>query len=209
MKKSFVFLLASFLTLTSFAQNFEGMLLCKNSYKSKNAAVADEQFNAMMGTVQEYYVKDGDYKSITNGSLLQWQLYINKDNKLYNKLSNNETVLWNDAAVNGDEVIKAVINKGVTEVLGYKCDELILTCKTGVQKYYYNAALAVDVSLYVNHKFGNWYEFLSRTKALPLKSIIENEQLIIESVVTEIKPMKLDKTFFELPANIKTMKSPY
>ena len=93
----------------------------------------------MMGTTQEYLIKDGNYKSSANGTFFQWQLYINKDNKLYNKMSNSPTIFWNDGSVNPDEVIKAEINQGVIEILGYQCDELILTCKSGIQKYYFSS----------------------------------------------------------------------
>ena len=209
MKKTITLLLVIFLTIYSFAQNFEGKIVYKNSYKSKMTAVSDDQFNAMMGSVQEYYIKEGDYKSVVNGSMFQWQLYVNTDNKLYTKMANAETLIWNDGAVNPDTVVKAAINKGVTEILGYKCDELILTCKSGVQKYYYSSKLSVDIKLFANHQFGNWYDFLSKSNALPLKSIIDNAQFVLESIATEVKPMKLEKTFFELPANTKTMKSPY
>jgi hypothetical protein len=209
MKTTITFLLASFLTIISFAQSFEGKIIYKNSLKSKIAGLTDEQFTAMVGATQEYYIKGGDYKSVNNGSLVQWQLYVNKDNKLYNKMSNSEALLFNEGAANTDTVLKAFINKGVTEILGYKCDELVLTCKSGVQKYYFSSSLAVDAKLYVNHKYGNWYEYLSRSNALPLKMVIDNAQFVLESSATEIKPMKLELSFFELPANVKTMKSPY
>ena len=97
----------------------------------------------------------------------------------------------------------------MTEVLGYKCDEVILTCKSGVQKYYFNSKLSVDTKLFVNHKFGNWFDYLSKSNSLPLKSVIETAQFTIESIATEVKPMKLDTKTFELPAGIKTDKSPY
>ena len=97
----------------------------------------------------------------------------------------------------------------MTEILGYKCDELILTCKSGTQKYYFNSNISVDPNLFVNHKFGNWYDILAKSNSLPLKSLVDNEQFSLESVATEVKEMKLDKTLFELPANSKTMKSPY
>jgi hypothetical protein len=171
--------------------------------------VTDEQFTLMMGSTQEYYIKDGDYKSVTNGNLLQWQIYSNKENKLYSKMANSETLLWNDGAVNSDEISKVEINKAVTEILGYKCDELILTCKSGVQKYYFNTNLSVDPKLFEKHKYGNWFDFVSRAKSLPLKSIIDNTQFTLVSIATEVTPMKLEKTFFELPANSKTMRSPY
>jgi hypothetical protein len=209
MKKTITFLLATLLAITSYGQAFEGKVVYKNTYKSKIPNVTDEKFTNMLGSTQEYFIKNGDYKSILNGSFFQWQLYVNKDNKLYNKMANSETLLWTDGAINLDEVLKAEINKDVIEILGYKCDELILTCKSGVQKYYFNAKLSVDTKLFVNHKFGNWFEFVSKSNSLPLKSIIDNEQFTLVSVATEIKEMKLDNTLFELPVNAKTMKSPY
>lgn len=209
MTKTITFFLATLFTITSVGQTFEGKIVYKNIYKSKIPNVTDSQFTSMMGNTQEYFIKNGDYKSVANGSFFQWQLYVNADNKLYSKMANSETLLWDDGANNSDEVLKAEVNKGVTEVLGYKCDELILTCKSGTQKYYFNAKLSVDPKSFINHKFGNWYDFLSKSNSLPLKSIIDNTQYTLESVATVVKEMKLDKTFFDLPANSKTMKSPY
>jgi hypothetical protein len=44
---------------------------------------------------------------------------------------------------------------------------------------------------------------------LPLKAVIENQPFILESIATGMVPAKLEKSFFELPANANTMKSPY
>ncbi len=209
MTKTITFLVAALFAISSFGQSFEGKIVYQNAYKSKIPNVTDEQFTTMMGSTQEYFIKNGDYKSVANGSLFQWQLYVNTDNKLYSKMANSETLLWNDGAANTDEILKAEINAAVTEILGYKCDELVLTCKSGIQKYYFNTKLSVDTKLFVNHKFGNWYDFLSKSNSLPLKSIVDNGQFTLESVATAIKEMKLDNTFFDLPAGAKTMKSPY
>ncbi len=209
MKKALVFIFTILSAITVFGQSFEGKIIYTNSYKSKNPKMTDQQWTTMMGSTQEYLIKGGDYKSIANGTLVQWQLYINKENKLYNKMSNSEIAFWNDASVQGDEILKAEINKGVTEVIGYKCDEVILTCKSGVQKYYFNSKLSVDTKLFANHKFGNWFDYLSKSNSLPLKSVIETTQFTIESVAIEVKPMNLDTKTFELQADIKTEKSPY
>jgi hypothetical protein len=154
--KTLTFLIATLLTIASFGQSFEGKIIYKNTYKSKLPNLTDEQFTSMLGTTQTYFIKGGDYKSETNGTFVLWQLYVNKDNKLYNKMANSETLLWNDGAINSDTVLKAEFNKGVTEIVGYKCDELILTCKSGIQKYYFNSKLSVDPTVFLNHKFGNW-----------------------------------------------------
>ena len=160
-----------------------------------------------MGSKFEYSIKNGDYKSISNGTIFQWQLYINKENKIYNKFANSPKALWTDASLNEDAILKTEINKNVTTVLGYQCDELVLTCKSGVQKYYYNSSvLKADESLFTNHNYANWNQFLNTTKCLSLKSIIETEQFILESIVTEIIPTKLNKATFELPEGIQTIK---
>lgn len=209
MRKAITFFVVTLLTISLFGQDFEGKILYNNVYKSKMPNMTDQQFTAMMGSQQEYSIKDGDYRSVSNGSLFQWQLYVNKDNKLYSKMANSETLLWNDGSVNADEVLKAEVNKAVTTIAGYQCDELVLTCKTGIQKYYYSSKLGVNPELFVNHKFGNWYDFLSRSKSLPLKMVVDNGQFTLESTATVVQAMKLDKALFVLPPGMQTMKSPY
>jgi len=209
MNKLLVFALITFSTLTVFGQNFEGKITYSNTYKNKNPQMTDQQWLSMMGGTQEYYIKGGNYKSVTNGTLMQWQLYVNSENKLYSKMTNSETVFWNDGLTNSDSIISVELNKNVIEILGYKCDELILTCKSGIQKYYFNSTLKVDVSLFENHKFGNWYDFLKESNSLPLKMIIDNAQFTMENIATEVKEMKLNEKDFQLPENIKTAKSPY
>ena len=154
-------------------------------------------------------MKGAEYKSVMNGKLVEWQMYVSKDNKLYNKMGSSATVYWNDAAVNEDEVSKVELHKEVVTILGYKCDELVLTCKSGVQKYYFNSKLGIDSRLFVNHKFGNWYAYLQKANAVPLKIVIDSPQFSMESVATEIKPGKLDDKLFVLAPGTKTEKSPF
>lgn len=209
MKKAFTLALSLLTVITVYAQTFEGKIMYKNTYKSKTPEMKDEQWTSMMGATMEYLIKGGDYKSTLNGTTVQWQVYNNGENKLFTKMTSSETLLWNDASVQGDEVLKVQVNKGVTQVLGYKCDEVILTCKSGVQKYYFNSKFAVDAKLFTKHKYGNWYDYLVKANAIPLKSIIETLQFIMESVATEIVPMKLDAKQFQIATGTKMEKSPY
>jgi len=209
MKLTNLILFIAIACTSMYAQDFEGKVVYSNTYTSKVPNIPNQQFNAMMGSTQEYFIKDGDYKSTMNGTFVQWQLYINKDNKLYNKIATTTSILWNDGAINNDEVIKVEVNKNVTEVLGHTCDELILTCKSGVQKYYYSTDLKVNPKLFENHKFGNWNEIMARTNSLPLKIVMETQQFGLECNAVEILPMKLDSKLFELPSGSKLEKSPY
>lgn len=209
MKKIFLILTAVFLATASSAQNFEGQITYVNTYKSKNPQVADEQWTAMLGDTQQYKIKGENYRSDTNGTMMQWVLFIKQDNKLYSKIATSPVVYYNDATVQGDEIYKSELNKDVLTVLGYSCDELVLTCKNGIQKFYFNAKFGIDPKLFENHKIGNWYDFVSRSKALPLKTVLETNMFTLESTATEIKPMQLDAQLFALPAGVKTQKSQY
>ena len=195
--------------LTCIAQNFEGKITYKVSYTSRTAGVTSEQFSSLMGDTQEYFIKGNHYKSVFNGKLVLWGLYIPAELKMYTKMSNSETLLWNDVSLNTDEVLKVELNKSKEIILGFSCDELILTCKSGVQKFYFHASLGVDPALFVQHKYGKWYDYVSRAKALHLKSVIETPQFVMESIATDVKPMKLDDGLFTLPPGVKSMKSPY
>jgi hypothetical protein len=208
--KRIAYLLVSFiLTTTSYAQNFEGEILYQNIFKSKIPSVTDEKFTSLMGATQDYFIKGDKYKSVSNGELLQWQIYIPTDNKMYTKMTNNDAAIWTDAGTNPDSVLSMVLNKGVIDILGYKCDELILNCKSGTQKFYFNSKLSIDPKLYVNHKYGNWYYIISKSNALPLKMEIDNAQFTWTSTAVEVKPGKLEAGIFQLPDGIKIEKSPY
>jgi hypothetical protein len=187
-----------FVSLTVFGQSFEGEIIYQTTYKSKNPTITDDRLTSLMGSTEEYFIKGAAYKSVLNGTLLQWQLYIPAENKLYTKMSNKDSAISNDAAINDDSVISFVLNKAVINILGYSCDELILNSKSGTEKYYFSSKLSIDPTNYVNHKLGNWYTYVSMAKAVPLKIEIENPQFSIVFIATSVKPMKLNDSIFHL-----------
>ena len=204
-----IFFLLTISGIVCLGQSFEGRVTYETAYKSKIPNVTDALFTEMMGKSQEYNLKDGNYRTTSNGTFLQWQLYVNKDNKLYTKFSNSASILWNDGAVNPDSVLKTEFNKEVIDILGYTCDELILTCTSGIQKYYFNSKLKIDPKPFANHKFGNWYQYLSQSQAVPLKMILDNVQFSVVIVATAIQPQRMDDQLFALPPDAKLEKSPF
>jgi len=209
MQKLFFLLSVVLITTASLAQSFEGKIIYSNTYQSKQASTSNLQFTELIGNEFEYYFKGADYKTISNGTLFQWQLYSTSDNKVYSKMTSSEAAFWNDASINPDTVYASVVHPRTMEVLGYMCDELVLTCKTGVQKYYYSSKLSTDPRLFEKHLFGNWYDFVKVSKAIPLKMIIESHLFIMESIAIKVEPMKMDAALFALPAGLRTEKSPF
>ncbi len=60
------------------------------------------------------------------GTFMQWQLYVQKENKLYTKLSTTSAIYWDDAGENDDPIIKVEVNKKVATIFGYECDEVVI-----------------------------------------------------------------------------------
>lgn len=157
--KKLIACLALITSLCSSAQTFEGEIIYTNTYKSKVAQITNEQWIQLLGSVQHFYIKGSHYKSESNGNMMQWQMYDPSSNKLYNKTSQTDVLMWNDASVNNEVIISSSIKPHAITILGYDCDELTLTCKSGVQKYYFTSKLAADCKLYEKHLYGNWYDF--------------------------------------------------
>lgn len=197
-------LLLSICYLVSSAQSFEGKVIYNASYESKIPNLSSEQFTTMAGNTLNYYMKGGNYRIDCNGTYINWQIYINSENKLYNKFSNTDIISWNDGAVNTDSILSVQLNKSAVDILGYKCDELIFNCKSGIQKYYFNSKFPINSKLYSKQLYQNWYDYLKRANAVPLKIIIESAEANVTMMATAITPMKLDDTMFTLPAGAKT-----
>jgi hypothetical protein len=62
--------------------------------------------------------------------------------------------------------------------------------------------------MFSQHKYGNYYNYLSKAKAVPLKIIMETPQFILESIAVEIVPEKLNNKEFDIPAIARIQEMP-
>jgi hypothetical protein len=189
------------------AQYFEGEIKYINTFKSNIPGISDEKLGSLIGVNQDYFIKGGHYKSISDGSTITMQIYDDKSNRVYNKTRGSDTIYWFDASTNTDSVISYKKEKNRQNILGIQCDVLIAKTKTGTTTYFYNDRYKVDAYRFSNHKYGNWAFFVLETGALPLKTIIESDQFKMESTVVEINPSKLKESFFEIDAGLPIKKS--
>ena len=208
MMKNTLVLIFFFVGISVSAQNFEGKITYQNTNVSKIEGVTSYHLNAMMGTVQEYYIKGSNYKTIMNGQFSQMQVYSPSKNRLYSKVSMTDTLLWDDCSINAEEVVDYYIEKSEEVVLGYKCKVLIVETKTSKTSYYFSKKIKLDADAYVNHLYGNWNIVTSQTKALPLKTIIESDQINHVGLAVQIEKMDLDDSFFDLP-DLPSKLNPY
>jgi hypothetical protein len=180
------------------AQSFEGKISYNNYYQSKLANLKSEQLNAMMGTKQDFYIKGSSYKSVFNGAFTRMQIYKTSENKSYTLTGKNDTLYFEDYGINKDEAVKSELLKNQDTVMGIPCDVLIVETKKSKTYFYFNYQYSVNPELFKQHTYGNWYYTISKTMALPLKTVYQTEQFILTSTVIEIKEQKLEDAFFEI-----------
>lgn len=189
------------------AQSFEGKITYSNNYQSKVAKLKSEQLNALMGTKQDYYIKGGNYKSVFNGIFTKMQVYKVSENKNYTLTGKNDTLYWEDYSVNKELPLKYELLKKQDTIMGLICDALIIETNKSKTVVYFSSKYTVNSSLFKNHHFGNWYYIISKTGALPLKTITETDQFILTSTATEIKAQKLEDNFFEIVDKMKVARA--
>lgn len=207
--KNKLMLLAAFVLSIAFAhgQSFEGEIIYSNHFTSKMQNFTNEQLGAMIGTKQEYLIKGGNYKSFSNGQSITMQLYDYKTNRIYNRKSTSDTLYWFDASINTDEVISFEIKKNAEKILGNECDAIIMKTKTGTTTIFYTSRYKIDSKIYENHHYSNWAFYVEKTKALPLKTVIETNQFKMESTAVEIKPTELGDNYFNIAPKTPIKKS--
>ena len=198
MKQILITLFFSLCCSIAFSQSLEGKIVYKNTFKSKTPNATDAQWNAMMGTVQNYYIKGGNYKSVMDGKLMQWQIYRAAENKMYNKTVHSAQPMAVDASVEDDKVISSKVERTAGVILGYKCDKLTLNCTSGVQIYFFAPKLFIDKKLYSKHAYGNYYTYLSLANAAPLKMIIDAPTFHMEGIATSVSREKVSDGIFKV-----------
>ncbi|MEO9483509.1 MAG: hypothetical protein ABJG47_08700 [Ekhidna sp.] len=189
-----------FLFTGSVNAQFEGRIKFDISYQWKlDDGLTTEQFTQYMGDKMEYFSKGAYYKSNINGMIYTTQIYSPKENRLYNVINENDTLVWINAAINTDTVLNYSIEDSDEVILGYKCQVFVIETTRGTGKYYFSKEIGVDPELYKNHNYGNFALVTSRTKSLSLKIEIDNESFNMLFEAVEVKDMNIDDSFFKIP----------
>ena len=180
------------------SQDFEGMLVYSVNYESKSSDVTSDQLNSLMGTKQWYAIKGGNYKSVFNGNFIKLQIYRSDENRNYSLTAKSDILYYEDYSENKDKALSYEIKKNQDTIMGVPCDLIIVKAEKSKTSYYFNSSYKVNPELFKGHNYGNWYYMVSKTEALPLKTIMETEQFIMTSIATEVKPMQLKDNVFEI-----------
>jgi uncharacterized protein YjfI (DUF2170 family) len=197
MKKTLI-LLMNLIALNCFSQQFEGKITYQNAYQSKEENTPSEYLTQLFGNTHIVEIKNENYKLNANGELLQYQIFLSIENKLYTKLGASEKLGIKDLKIAEEKVKSVEVNRKSIEILTKTCDEFIVYCKNSTQKYFIESSLNINSEIFKTKNFNYRLAFLLKNKIIPLKMIIEDNMGICESTATEINEEKIDESTFEI-----------
>jgi len=197
-------LLCCFLTGKIMAQNFEGEIRYQNKFDGK--MIAGEMMEKLVGDELDYFIKEGKYKNTSNGSFMNYQVYDDKANRLYNKFPKSDTLFYYDGAENADSVIRIEHLNNADTVLGYPCDVVIITSKTSISRYAYSKKFPMNAAAYKKHAYANWNTYANASKSVPLKITVDSKYYKFTSTATAITPKKLNDQIFTIEGPTAKMK---
>ncbi|HVU95582.1 MAG TPA: hypothetical protein VHE34_10170 [Puia sp.] len=179
-------------------QYFEGKVMYRNIVTSKTPGLSDSALTVLIGNEEIYYIKGGFYESLTNGAGFSMQLYDHRNNRMYFKKQDVDTVYWLDAGKSSEKPVNYEIREDAEVVLGKRCDALLVETETGTTVFYYSPRYKLDAAMFQKHLYGGWAFYVSKAGCLPLKTVIDNEKFHLESTATEVLELELKPGFFDI-----------
>lgn len=187
------------------AQNFEGRIRYQNTCQSSDPNFKKEYCDLITDSIQDYYFKKGNYKYQSIG-VEAWTLYLKKQNTIYAKTQKSKTVSAHKANRQTEpETGEIQINRNVITILGYSCDELILTNQNTIQKYYFHPRTYINPKYLKKHKYGKVNQILKITRAIPLKTIwiLKDQNIELISQAIEIENLEVNDSLFTIPNTVE------
>jgi len=193
------FLLITTITNAQKRKAFEGKIVYENKFESNVSGMSNEMLGSMLGTTWDYFITSDRYKFEMNGMHIQKQFYNPEEFKLYTKFVSSDTMAWIDVREWNTEIISHELIKTEEVILGHKCNALVLTTNKGKETYYFNRHIKADAELFKKHKFLNMAFVLNYTESIPLKIILESNEMNLESTATDIEPLSFESGAFAIP----------
>lgn len=200
------------------SQSFEGtityVLDFEVSEKFKKMGVTKEMLIEKMkaegsysDTIKTSY-KQGDYYTLLNANPKSWQIYKASTNKIYAMQDGEDADICKviDASVDLEFTMTGkmpVIQKLDTtaNVNGNPCSIVRVKWQSGTYDYYYDSRhLKVDLTLFAQHTYDGWAEYLKISRALPVKIVkTVNGLMTATQTMTSARVKAVDESLFVIP----------
>ncbi|WP_298481292.1 hypothetical protein [uncultured Maribacter sp.] len=205
-------LLLFLIPVLSFSQNFEGTLVYENDIIiakkfSKQFGMTKEKMMRSRKFFEETLItyKNGNYLSKPTKEKIK-VVYLSERNEILTIDKKSDLVPAIIAEIDVETELKDKKPKITVEqtdevILDIKCSKVIVEWETGTYEYFFNSDyLKMDSTLYSNHKYDMWSEYLKLSNSLPLKIIKRIDGMMtITMTLKETKEHSVNDKIFKLP----------
>jgi len=205
----------------TFGQSFEGTLTYVSELevlpKMTKMGVTKEmlidkmkQEGSWSDTIKTSY-KHGNYVTFLNNSLKSRTIYNSDSNKIYSLQNGDASDICTvtDASIDLESVMTGkllTVEKLDTNVIvdGINCNIVRVKWKSGTYDYYYNSnKLTVDTTLFAQHLYDGWSEYLKISNSLPLKIVkMTKGMMTITMTLVSSKVEVINEKMFIIPTLI-------
>lgn len=189
-----------FLSYNVIAQqkDFEGVMVYRVAVQSKSEFISDRVLKTLLavGNDVTIWLKHGNYRQISGISDIY---FICKDQKVYFKFKNLDTLYYLD--YNSDTTVVTKVSKSNEKknIAGYDCSLLTVKSPDITRQYYYSPSLYMDPEYDRNNTIGRYDAFAKETSSLYLEFIEDAKGYTASQTCTKVRPTAIPDSVFELP----------
>ncbi len=191
---------AFFIKALSQRKDFEGIITYKIEVKSKSGQISDKMmgiFLALGGDKKTTYIKSGNYRQSSGFTEVY---YINKDQKVYYKFKNVDTLYYLDYASDTSKVIGISRPKEQQKIMGFQCNSIVLKSNSGTTKYFFSPQLRQNPAYDKDNTIGNFNVYAKETGSVWLSCYDEANLYSTLHTATKVDDKPIGENIFELPA---------
>lgn len=200
MKKIIIGLSVIFFFVKTFSQqkNFEGIITYRVEAKSKTELISDRVIRNIlaMGNEMIVFIKNGNYKQISNGFI---GYYVPKDQQVYIKYNNIDTLYYVEYSFDSTTVKKIMKSDEKKIIANFECKTITIEASDAIRKYYYTPALYMNPEYDKNNSIGKFNVFMKETSSLYLASSEERKEYSLSLTGVRVQQTEIPDSVFELP----------
>ncbi|RZJ33039.1 MAG: hypothetical protein EOO51_15080 [Flavobacterium sp.] len=204
-----IFLIFLFSILTAAAQNnkheFVGLVKFAHTVVATDKDYNPDNDYAAIGRHSDYYFKDGDIKWLTYDSYFRMDLFRAKENRDYYLTNRSDSIFTPKNNDRDFDIISYNVLKSDRVILGHKCRMVELKLKplgretpVTYRRYYFSSDFYIDPEKLAKCTSSGYDVIYGQMKSIPLRIEFEFPGRTVVWEATEIKPMNLETSFFEL-----------
>lgn len=187
-----------YLSLFGQPKEFEGIVYYKSAVTTKSELFSERVLKSMlaMGTEMKVWIKKGNYKQSTG---LADTYFITKEEKIYVKFKNLDTLYTLDYS-SDSSIVKKISKQGsVRTIAGMECKPLKIELNNSTSKYYYAPALYLNPEYDKNNTIGRYDIFTKEASSLYLYEENETETYTTSENCYKIQQTAISDSIFLLP----------